>query len=320
MNWERFTDEIGQTLQKRQRVFSFLRLQPVANRMDCRQNGFLRLPAVNKLIRTGKMKTALLLVAYGCGQVQSRLALRSFEAFCRRRFPGLPVRWAISSMLWRERLARERAKSDSVLKALSRLRLENFGAVAVQPLQMIPGREYGQILEAAESMRESIGCAVGAPLLGAPADAARAAAALLPHLPPERRPEEDVVFMGHGARHPAATLYRNLYAELAARDGKLHVGTMSDVLPLEDLLPRLASKRVWLMPLFSVVGRHAQRDMAGSQPESWRSRIEAAGHLCQPWLRGAAEHESVAAIWLEHLAVALESLSGSFAGKAIANS
>lgn len=37
---------------------------------------------------------------------------------------------------------------------------------------------------------------------------------------------------------------------------------MNGAVSLEDILPRLTSSRVWLMPLLSVVGRHALQDMA----------------------------------------------------------
>ena len=73
------------------------------------------------------MKRAILLVAFGASSAQGQSALKSFDARVRARFPGLPVRWAYTSLLLRERLARARQKSDSVLKALRRLCFEKFG-------------------------------------------------------------------------------------------------------------------------------------------------------------------------------------------------
>ena len=77
------------------------------------------------------MKTAILLVAYGTSSPQGRGSLRQFDTWVRERFPGICVRWALSSELLRTRLTRARQKNDSVLKALQRLRLENFTHVAV---------------------------------------------------------------------------------------------------------------------------------------------------------------------------------------------
>lgn len=249
------------------------------------------------------MKRAILLVAFGASSAQGQSALKNFDARVRARFPGLPVRWAYTSLLLRERLAKARQKSDSVLKALRRLCFEKFTEVAVQPLQTIPGREHAEVCAAMDEVaaQEGLVCRVGAPLLAEPEDVAQAALALTRHLPPERAPGEDVVLMGHGARHAAVARYGDLAQAVSALDPRVHVGTMNGAVVLEDILPRLTSERVWLMPLLSVVGRHALQDMAGEQAQSWRSRIEADGRQCVPVLKGTAEYAGFAEIWLRHL-------------------
>ena len=100
------------------------------------------------------MRRAILLIAYGPSSMQGRAALGTFDARVRQLFPGLPVRWAYSSLLMRRRLAEARQKSDSVAKALQRLRLEKFSSVAVQPLQTICGAEYAQVRLAAEEAQK----------------------------------------------------------------------------------------------------------------------------------------------------------------------
>lgn len=106
-----------------------------------------------------------------------------------------------TSLLLRERLAKARQKSDSVLKALRRLSFEKFTEVALQPLQTIPGREHGEVCAAASEAvaEDGLICRVGAPLLATPEDVQQAALALTRHLPSEREAGEDVVLMGHGA-------------------------------------------------------------------------------------------------------------------------
>ena len=173
----------------------------------------------------------------------------------------------------------------------------------MQPLQTIPGREHAEVCAAVDEVaaQEGLVCRVGAPLLAEPEDVAQAALALKRHLPPERAPGEDVVLMGHGARHAAVARYGDLAQAVSALDPRVHVGTMNGAVVLEDILPRLTSERVWLMPLLSVVGRHALQDMAGEQAQSWRSRIEADGRQCVPVLKGTAEYAGFAEIWLRHL-------------------
>lgn len=256
------------------------------------------------------MRTAILLVAYGTSSPQGRGSLRQFDAWVRERFPGICVRWALSSELLRTRLTSARQKNDSVLKALRRLCLENFTHVAVQPLQIIPGSEHTDVrADADEAGRlDGLHVSIGTPLLACDGDIRAAARAVLAHLPEERRAGEDVVLMGHGSRKQAVTAYAALAGAVQALDARVHVGTMSGTLELEALLPRLMSRRVWLMPLLSVVGRHTLEDMAGDAPDSWRSRIETAGHTCTPVVRGTAEYRAFADIWLRHLEDAVAAL------------
>lgn len=249
------------------------------------------------------MKKAILLVAHGASNPKGRDGLRNFENLCRERFPGIPQRWAFTSTKLREKLARERQKSDSVRKALMRMYYEHFDSIAIQPLQTINGREYEDVLAAAGNVgREmSINCVVGSPLLSGPGDMPRIASAFLDILPPERQADEDVIFMGHGARHASVALYSCLDSEIQKRDSRVRIGTMSGQNGLEKLLPRLSSRRVWLLPMLSIIGQHALRDMAGANPESWKSRIEGQGHECLAVLRGMAQCAPISEIWLEHL-------------------
>lgn len=253
-------------------------------------------------------RKAVLLVAYGSGNPTSRAGLAGFEARCRLRFPGLPVRWAFTSPIMRERLADQRRKSDSVVKALARLHFENRDAVAVQPLQVIAGREYEDVGQSIEFVAQEYGlrCTLGLPLLAA--DIGAVASALLSHLPPERKPDEDVLFMAHGASHAAGCMYSQLGSTLAALDNRIHIGVMSGSPSIDDILPGFVSSTVWLMPLLSSAGIHALRDMAGSHAHSWRSRIESQGRICNPVLTGLVEGESIANIWLNHLQKAVARL------------
>lgn len=258
------------------------------------------------------MKRAILLIAYGPTSMQGRAALSAFDARVRSRLPGVPLRWAYSSLLMRQRLAEARQKSDSVAKALQRLRLEKFSSVAVQPLQTICGAEYAQVRRAVlDADGDAFRVRLGMPLLYSDEDVRLGARAVVHHLPPERQPHEDVVLMGHGARHAAAARYLDLDTAVQRLDSRVHVGVMNGENDLGALLPRLTSPRIWLLPLLSVIGRHAREDMAGNDAKSWRARIEAAGHGCTPVLRGLVEYEDFAALWLRHLEQAVTSLEAS---------
>ena len=261
-------------------------------------------------------KTGILLAAFGSASPLGERALRMFADRVGRHFPGIPVRWAFTSGRMRSRLAAAGKKTDSVKKALCRMGVERYTHVAVQSLHLIPGKEYEALLEETESAAGEGGprhIAVGFPLLHEDADVARASEALLRHMPEERRADEAVLCMGHGTGHGGAAGYQALSKALAARDDKMFIGTLEGGRGIEHLLPNIAAsgaKTVWLLPLLSVIGKHAEKDMAGEHPESWRNRITAAGFACRFRLVGTVEHEGFARIWLEHLEAALRRLKG----------
>ena len=265
----------------------------------------------------GKMgsKTGILLAAFGTASPLGEKALSLFADRVRQIFPGIPVRWAFTSDQMRSRLAAARKKTDSVKKALCRMGFERYTHVAVQSLHLISGQEYEALLEETKSAAETGGprrIAVGLPLLHESVDVPRAAEALLRHLPEDRTAEEAVLCMGHGTWHGGAAGYQALSEAVAERDGKIFIGTLAGGRGLDYLLPGIAAsgaKTVWLLPLLSVIGKHAEMDMAGEHPESWRSRITAGGFACRCRLVGTVEYEGFAQIWLEHLGTALQQLA-----------
>ena len=285
-------------------------------------------------------KTGILLAAFGSSSLLGEKALAAFAETVRLAFPGIPVRWAYTSGHMRSRLAAAGKKTDSVKKALCRMGFERYTHVAVQSLHLIPGAEYEALLEETEEAAREGGpgrIEVGLPLLHQPDDVARAAKALLAHLPEERGRDEPVVCMGHGTWHTGAASYQALAERVSAADPRIFIGTLEGEHRIERLLPDIVgaagkadgpeeerekekadageadgtgAKTVWLLPLLSIIGKHAEKDMAGDHDGSWRCRIEAAGLRCRPVLKGTVEYEGFAAIWTAHLAEALGRLCG----------
>ncbi len=251
------------------------------------------------------MKKGILLVAFGTSNSQAEHTLRCFDAKVKDCYPDCNVRWAFSSLLLRERLAKARIKRDSVAKALQKMYFEKYTHIAVQPLQTIPGQEHQAILDDVSELCQSLSnfsVNVGTPLLQEQHDVENTAKAILHHIPSQRLEHEAVILLGHGAEHNAVQRYVDLANAVHNLDMHVHICTMCDTLPLNDIIPKLISKKkVWLMPLLSVIGKHALKDMAGKHPSSWRKQIERAGFECEPVLHGLAEYEGFMNIWLEHL-------------------
>lgn len=276
----------------------------------------LALPGVARAAHgdTAKEKTGILLVAFGTSVPEAAAAIDALKKQVEATFPGLPVRLAYSSRIIRDKLAAEGDRKRSPAQALADMAAEGFTRVAVQSLHAIPGREYSDIKATAElfqAMPKGIAkVCVGRPLLHSPADIATAAAAILPTLPAHRKGEA-VLLMGHGTDHPANAAYAALQLELWKRDPAVFVATVEGAPALDDLIPllkRQGARTAHLVPLMSVAGDHALNDMAGSEDDSWASRLKAAGIASRPVLVGLGSRPGVAALWVEHLKDAVKEL------------
>ncbi len=60
-------------------------------------------------------------------------------------------------------------------------------------------------------------------------------------------------------------------------------------------------KKAYLIPFMSVAGDHARNDMAGDEPDSWKSILTKAGITSVPILKGTAEYDDIVDIWVDHL-------------------
>jgi sirohydrochlorin cobaltochelatase len=210
-------------------------------------------------------------------------------------------------MLMRTRLAAARKKTDSAKKALCRLGFEKYTHVSVQSLHMIPGIEYDELLDEIESAKHCgapTNVKIGLPLLHGPEDIADAVQAIIQYAPQERTPDEAVVWVGHGTKHDAGKSYELLTQAVQQLDPRIFIGTLSGAPDIEKVLALLHNggiQKAWLMPLLSIVGKHAKDSIAGEAENSWRTILEQNGIACRSVLQGAIEYEGFASIWLNHL-------------------
>lgn len=260
-------------------------------------------------------KKGILLVAFGTTVSEARLALDHIASTATTRFPDLEIRWAYSSRIVREKLAEEGLNFDSPAMALARMMDDGFTHVAVQSLQTIPGQEFHALQQTAQAFsglpKGMDTVTLGLPLLAEPQDVDACAQAILASLPPEREPNEAVIFMGHGTRHPANIYYAGLQYALSRLDPLVLIGTVEGTPSLEDVRQTLKERKVtkaYLLPFMAVSGDHAVNDMAGDEKDSWKSVLTADGVTCVPVLRGTAENPAFVTIWLDHLQAALERL------------
>lgn len=251
---------------------------------------------------------AILLVTFGTTVPQARAAFDAIEKRVKTAFPEVPVRWAYTSSVVRKKLAGQGVSLDSPEMALARLMDEGHSRIAVQSLHMMTGIEFHELHVNAMKFGEMRGgpkkIAVGMPLLSSDADLELVADTLMTLLPSERKPEEAVVLMGHGSHHPSDAVFSAMMYKFQKRDPNVFVGTVEGHPDVEDIKGQLLAKgikKAYLVPFMSVAGDHATNDLAGDEPDSWKSLLTAAGVACVPVLKGMAEYDAIADIWVAHL-------------------
>ncbi|WP_432737162.1 sirohydrochlorin cobaltochelatase [Maridesulfovibrio sp. FT414] len=261
------------------------------------------------------VKKGIMLAAFGSSMPETKVAFESIEKAVKKAFPGVPVRWSYSSSIIRRILDKEGRVVDSPATAMAKMMDEGFTHVAVQSLHTIPGEEYFGIADTVkgfEGMPKGMKkVTVGKPLLYSDGDMRRTVAAVIANIPKDRKSSDAVVLMGHGTHHGANIYYPASQYYFAQVDPKIFVGTVEGSPTLDDVKKQLKASRtrkVYLMPYMSVAGDHARNDMAGAEPDSWKSELTKAGYTCVPVLKGTAEFPEVVDIWVDHLKVAFDHL------------
>jgi sirohydrochlorin cobaltochelatase len=61
------------------------------------------------------------------------------------------------------------------------------------------------------------------------------------------------------------------------------------------------AKNVRLAPAMLVAGDHAHNDLAGDEPDSWKSALEQAGYKVTPVLSGLGQNKAVQNLLLDKL-------------------
>lgn len=264
-------------------------------------------------LKTAKPKVGILIASYGSASLQSNQSLRNFQVKLEEHF-GVPVRIALTSEALRKRLAHARTKSDSVLKALKKMEFERFTHVIVQSLHLIAGIEYTDVLEDTQIAKEESVLKIqsGLPLLSTEQDILPVVEALNKLLPADFQENDVAIFMGHGTNHNAEKFYAALSQKLHESYPYLYIACMEGTCTLAHVLADLKQKpdlrKVWLLPLLTLIGKHALCDMAGDEEKSWKNQVIAQGYLCEPYLKGLAESVEIQNIWIKRIEQAIAAL------------
>ena len=249
---------------------------------------------------------AVLVVSFGTTHLDTlEKTIQPIEWDIAARMPGRVQCRAFTSGMILRRLAERGLDIDDVPRALERLAGEGCADVVLQPTHIMNGDEFDKLCAQAEPFRTRFArLSFGRPLLTALEDYRDLTSALMEILP-EAEEGTAHVFMGHGTEHYANAAYCQL--EYMLHDsGRTDVvlGTVEGYPGLEEVLRRLAERKavqkVVLHPLMVVAGDHAKNDLAGDEPESWKSRLLARGWQVSCEGKGLGEYPQIRALFVRH--------------------
>ncbi len=256
----------------------------------------------------------LLVVSFGTSYNDARrLSIGGVEDALAAAYPEWSVRRAFTSQIVLEHVReRDGVAMDNVRDALNRAVANGVRSLVVQPTHLMNGFEYQELAdELASRAGEFEYVAIGAPLLSTDDDFRRVAEAVVASAAEYDDGETALCLMGHGTEAASNGVYAKMQSVLSDIGAEnCYVGTVEAEPSLEDVLSAVQSgdyKRVVLQPLMLVAGDHANNDMAGDEPESWKSVFESAGYETVCVLRGLGELDAVQALFVEHARAAMDS-------------
>ena len=244
--------------------------------------------------RTAEKRPVILVTSFGTSYSSSRsITIGAIESTIAESFPGYEVRRAFTSNNIR-RILRERdgIEIDGVPQALEKLAEEGVKDVMIMPTHMLEGDEYdNKIVKAAEAYKDRFdSLKVGHALLTNDEDYNMLIDILRQSAEARDAAKTALVFMGHGTEHRANEGYAKLQRMIEARGIRnMFIGTVEATPTVEDIVQMVkksGAEEVILSPLMIVAGDHATNDMAGDDPDSWKSIFESAGFTARCRITG----------------------------------
>lgn len=275
---------------------------------------------VNKDLANLPDKDAILVLSFGTTFQDSRA--KTIEATVdaiKAAHPGVKVVTAFTSHIIIDRIkANEGLDIPTPEKALEQLKAEGYTRIAMTSLDIIPGMEY-TYKDAVYNLHKNDfkKMTFGTPLMywqgqeGQEDDITATMQALSTQFPKLGK-KDAVLIMAHGTPHPANAYY-------AVMQDRLNELGLSNALifsvegwpHLDTVIPQLKAKgikNVTLMPLMMVAGDHANNDMAGDEPDSFKSILEQEGFKVDAYIHGLGENAAVQKLFVEKADQAWEAL------------
>lgn len=233
--------------------------------------------------------------------------------------PGVKVVTAFSSHIIRERIKKnEGIHYPTPEEALEQLKKDGYTRVAMTTLNVIPGIEYNYNVAVYNEYKNQFKkITLSTPIMywmgqeGQNDDVIDTLNALQTQFPPVG-PHDAVLIMAHGTPDPSNAYYSVIQDRINSLGiPNTFIYTVEGTPNLENIIPQLQAKginHVTLMPFMMVAGDHANNDMAGDEPDSHKSILQAAGFTVDTYLHGIGENQKVRDLFVERANEAWDAL------------
>ena len=277
----------------------------------------------------------ILVVSFGTSYNDSRAQdIQGIEEALEQAYPDWSVRRAFTAQIIINHVqARDGEFIDNMEQALDRAVANGVKQLVVQPTHLMHGSEYDEMMDAVEAYRSQFeSVAVAEPLLGevgndatvinpdkaAVAQAITASAladAGYDSLETAAADGTAFVFLGHGTAHVAKVSYSQMQTQLDTLGyDNAWIGTVegkpedTSAEAVIEAVKAAGYTKVVLRPLMVVAGDHANNDMAGENPDSWKSLFTAAGLEVEVQIAGLGSVPAVQQLYVDHTGEAMASL------------
>ena len=260
---------------------------------------------VNPALANLPDKDAIVVMSFGTTFKDSRA--KTIEATVnaiKAAHPGVKVVTAFTSHIIIDRIkAHEGLTIPTPEQALAQLKAEGYTRIALTSLDIIPGMEYAY-KDAVYNLHKNDfkKMTFGTPLMywqgqeGQVDDITETMKAVSTQFPKLGK-KDAVLIMAHGTPHPSNAYYAVMQDRLNelgySVEGWPHLDTVTPQLKAKGI------KNVTLMPLMMVAGDHANNDMAGDEPDSFKSQLQAEGFKVKTYIHGLGENAAVQKLFVE---------------------
>jgi len=284
-------------------------------------------------------KTAIIIASFGTTVPSAVQAITNIIDHVKKAYPATEVRVSFTSNIirsvWRKRRAESKKWLDqgipgeilyvkNIIQTFGDLREDGYRNIIVQPTHMF-FMEQAQDLKSYVKAMDSIettkakwkpfsSIVMGRPALGMPGDLysyhedlEEAVRTLAGDVEMAEKEGAVLLYMGHGNEHWSSGIYAEFQKKMRETYPQVNtlIGTVEGTPTIEDVVAQLRhaeNDKIVLRPFMIVAGDHATNDMAGDEPDSWKSILEKEGYMVHTVMKGLGSNDKFANLFVERIA------------------